>query len=181
MCGYRLSTKFPESVLEILNTRNQDNNNKIIIEPAIFGVIIDIPSDPIKVLDSETIKRNFEELEWCLEDEESIIDIPGSGSVWYLPDEERRYFVKWLNKSCRTEIQHENNFPYRLMKRADGTHVSNISLHYENCLRKSPNFIKRMKEIANEKKAQTVHKVLECKMNIDHYSITGITKMICAF
>lgn len=181
VCGYRLSANFPENILEDYKHSHNITDDDIIIEPAVFGVVVEIPHTHTMILDSETILRSFETLKWPVEDNEYIIDAPDSGSIWYLPDEERRYFVKWLNKECRTKSEHTKYHTYHPLKDYDGTQINNISLHYENCLRKAPNFIKTMKKIADKKKSDAVYIVLKKKLNIDHYSTKGMTNVICEF
>ena len=161
-----------EEICERTN-RQYISEYKIIIEPAIFGIIIDIPNDNINILDSETMSGN--EYEWLLEDSESIIDIPESGSVWFLPDEERKYFVKWLNKAPYSKIKLNTEIPFEPLKE------NNISLHFEKYLFKAPNFQKKIKSIANKNKQRTTLEILNKKLNIDEYSTNGIKNIINTF
>ena len=164
-----------EEICERTN-REYISEYKIIIEPAIFGIIIDIPKDNINILDSETMRGNwFSEYEWLLEDSECIIDIPDSGSVWFLPDEERKYFVKWLNKTPYSKIKLDTNVSFEPLKE------NNISLHFEKYLFKAPNFQKKIKSIANKNKERTTLEILNKKLNIDEYSTNGIKNIINTF
>ena len=115
------------------------------------------------------------EYEWLLEDSESIIDIPDSGSVWFLPDEERKYFVKWLNKTPYSKIKLNTEIPFEPLKE------NYISLHFENTLFKAPNFQKKIKSIANKNKERATLEILNKKLNIDKYSTNGIKNIINAF
>lgn len=179
--GYRLSMNFSNEVIRDYVNRNDITEDDIIVEPAIFGVVVDVPEPGTMVLESETVSRNFEPRGWCLDESESVIDLPGSGSVWFLPDEERRYFVKWLNKETRTKREHSHHIPFKPLKRADGSQVQNLSLHYENCLCKAPDFVQKVRGIARKKKMSVVRKVLHSKLNIDYYSTCGLADIVCAF
>ena len=164
-----------EEICERTN-REYISEYKIIIEPAIFGIIINIPKDNINILDSETMHGNwFSEYEWLLEDSESIIDIPDSGSVWFLPGEERKYFVKWLNKTPYSKIKLDTNVSFEPLKE------NNISLHFERYLFKAPNFQKKIKSIANKNKEKATLEILNKKLNIDEYSTNGIKNIINTF
>tara|TARA_B100000768_G_scaffold4415_1_gene5487 strand:+ start:117 stop:608 length:492 start_codon:yes stop_codon:yes gene_type:complete len=130
----------------------------------------------VKVLDSETLCSNwFSEHEWDLENSESIIDIEGSGSVWFLPHEERKYFVKWLNKTPYSKIKFNQEIPFEPLKE------NNISLHFEQYLFKAPNFQNKIKYLANKNKERTTLEILNNKLNIDKYSINGIKNIINTF
>ena len=174
--GYNFNIE--TSTEEICERTNRDyiSEYKIIIEPAIFGIIINIPDEHVKVLASETLCSNwFSEHEWDLENSESIIDIEGSGSVWFLPDEERKYFVKWLNKTPYSKIKLNQEIPFQPLKE------NNISLHFEQYLFKAPNFPHKIKSIANKNKERTTLEILNNKLNIDKYSINGIKNIINTF
>ena len=59
------------------------------VYPGIFGVIIDEPQEGTMVLDDATIATHINEREWEGVGnplEEAVMDIPNSGSVWFLPD-----------------------------------------------------------------------------------------------
>ena len=179
--GYRLGMNIPNHLIQEYANRNNITHVDITVEPAIFGVIIDVPVQGTILLDSETI-RHRGMFEWCLEEEEdNIIDIPGSGSTWYLPDEERRYFVKWLNKEPRTKCEKAQQNYFRPLKNPDGSQVNNISLHYEDTLHKAPDFIKKIKKLAKVNKELVVSDMLNIKLGIDYYSTKGLVDMICAF
>lgn len=179
--GYSLGMDIPNHLIQEYAKRNNITHVDITIEPAIFGVIIDVPVTGTILLDSETIHHRGM-FEWCPEEEEdNIIDIPGSGSVWYLPDEERRYFVKWLNKEPRAKCDKAQQNSFRPLKNSDGRQVTNISLHYEDTLHKAPDFIKKIKKIAKGKKELVVSDMLNIKLGIDYYSTKGLVDMICAF
>lgn len=164
-----------EEICERTN-REYISEYKIIIEPAIFGIIIDIPENNINILDSETMCSNwFSENEWIPEDSESIIDLPDSGSVWYLPSQERKYFVKWLNKTPYSKIK------LNTCKSFEPLNKNFISLHFENLLFKAPNFQKKIKNIANKNKEFNILKILNNKLNIDEYSTNGIKNIINSY
>ena len=148
------------------------------VEPAVFGVIIEEPEEGTIVQDSSTISRSWER-EWeGVENphEEADIDLPGSGSVWFLPDNERKYFVKWMNK----ETYPVNTQPteFRPMM-TNGEPTFNISLHFEGSLYKAPNFIAKLRSKVAQRKE--VEEVLTERLNIDDCSTQGIAGMVMQY
>ena len=148
------------------------------VEPAVFGVIIEEPEEGTIVQDSSTISRSWER-EWEgveIPNEEAAIDLPGSGSVWFLADNERKYFVKWMNK----ETYPVNTQPteFRPMM-TNGEPTFNISLHFEGSLYKAPNFIAKLRSKVAQRKE--VEEVLTERLNIDDCSTQGIAGMVMQY
>ena len=149
------------------------------VYPGIFGVIIDEPQEGTMVLDDATIATHFNEREWegvGNPNEEAVMDIPNSGSVWFLPDNERKYFVKWINK----ETYPVNTQPteFRPMM-TNGQPTFNISLHFEGCLYKAPNFIAKLRSKVAQRKE--VEEMLTERLNVDECSTQGIAGMVMQY
>ena len=149
------------------------------VYPGIFGVIIDEPQEGTMVLDDATIATHFNEREWegvGNPYEEAVMDIPNSGSVWFLPDNERKYFVKWINK----ETYPVNTQPteFRPMM-TNGQPTFNISLHFEGSLYKAPNFIAKLRSKVAQRKE--VEEMLTERLNVDECSTQGIAGMVMQY
>ena len=148
----------------VVSFSNCHDKHKIIIEPAKLGIIINIPEDGTNIVDSETIGENYP---WYINESGTIIDQPGTGSVWCFLDSERKYFVKWLNKFSYPKKEFFSN--------------SNISLYLECLLFKAPNIVKEIKLIANKNKNEIILKILNKKLNIDFVSTNAIKNIINSF
>jgi hypothetical protein len=161
---------------ELVYTRSSQCDS--VVEPAVFGVIIEAPDVGTVMQDSETIAKSWQR-EWDgIENptEEAVIDLPGSGSVWFLPDNERKYFVKWMNK----ETYPVNTQPteFRPMM-SNGEPLFNISLHFEGSLYKAPKFIAKLRSKVAQRKEMS--DVLAERLNIDDCSTQGITGMVMEY
>ncbi len=161
---------------ELVYTRSSQSESTV--EPAVFGVIIECPDVGTVVQDSETIAKSWER-EWDgVENptEEAVMDQPGPGSVWFLPDNERKYFVKWVNK----ETYPVNTQPteFRPMM-TNGEPTFNISLHFEDSLYKAPNFIAKLRSKVAQRKE--VEDVLAERLNIDDCSTQGIVCIVMKY
>ena len=155
------------------------------VYPGIFGVIIHEPEEGTMVLDNDTIAtvgpgypalgpRIWEGV--GNPNEEAVMDIPNSGSVWFLPDNERKYFVKWINK----ETYPVNTQPteFRPMM-TNGQPTFNISLHFEGSLYKAPNFIAKLRSKVAQRKE--VEEMLTERLNVDECSTQGIAGMVMQY
>tara|TARA_B100000945_G_scaffold183255_1_gene146945 strand:+ start:95 stop:712 length:618 start_codon:yes stop_codon:yes gene_type:complete len=161
---------------ELVHTHSSQHESTV--EPAVFGVIIEEPEEGTIVQDSSTMPRSWDR-EWeGVENpyEEADIDLPGSGSVWFLPDNERKYFVKWMNK----ETYPVNTQPteFRPMM-TNGEPTFNISLHFEDSLYKAPNFIAKLRSKVAQRKE--VEEMLTERLNIDECSTQGIAGMVMQY
>jgi len=151
------------------------------VYPGIFGVIIDEPQEGTMVLDDATIATHFNEREWegvGNPNEEAVMDIPNSGSVWFLPDNERKYFVKWINKETYEEGQPLPT-EFRPMMSINGEPIFNISLHSDKSLRKGPNFIAKLRSRVAQRKE--VEEMLTERLNVDECSTQGIAGMVMQY
>ena len=155
----------------------------VIVQPAVFGVIIDEPPTGTNVNDSDTIgwSRVWEGVE--KPSEEAVIDIPGSGSVWFLPDHERKYFVKWINKEV-----HPLGVPHKKFQPmtdgfclGDGMAVCNISLHFEQELHKAPNFVEILRNRVKQTKQRNAELVISNTLGMDENTTNGISTMVSAY
>ena len=175
----------PNDTITITNLMNAHGytNEQIIRVPSIFGVIINYQEPGTPIIHCHTIGReNFAEDRgepWGgVEDEleEAVLDIPGSGSIWFLPNNERRYFVKWFNKQPYPLTEKNSDFLPLLMHNSP---VFNKSLFPERCLFKAPNFLSKLRNKLYKRKV--VESLLKFLLNIDHYSIKGIANIICIY
>ena len=139
--------------------------------PAVFGVIIVPPPLHTPVKDSET--NGTFEMYWEGPDEEHVIDIPGSGTVMFLPDNERKYFVKWINKQASTQ-NHTEFTPLT----EDGEPVFNISLHFEGGLRKAPDFIAILRKRVKQTKKRNAELVIRDRLALDANTTRGIANAV---
>jgi len=155
-------------------------DDQVTVHPAVFGVIVDEPDHGAVVHDSTTMPCKTAHgppsgpLIWYGVDDpmtESELDIPGSGSVWFLPDNERRYFVKWINKAPYPRSHPPPRFqPARLF---------NLALMPENYLCKAPNFLHILR--GKVRKRFEVQTLLEHHLQIDQCSARGISSIVCMF
>ena len=157
------------------------------VYPGIFGVIIHEPEEGTMVLDNDTIAtvgpgypalgpRIWEGV--GNPNEEAVMDIPNSGSVWFLPDNERKYFVKWINKATYEEGQPLPT-EFRPMMSINGEPIFNISLHSDKSLRKGPNFIAKLRSRVAQRKE--VEEMLTERLNVDECSTQGIAGMVMQY
>ena len=161
---------------ELVYTRSSERGT--IVEPAVFGVIIEEPEKGTIVQDSDTISKSWER-EWeGVENsiEEADMDIPGSGSVWFLPDNERKYFVKWMNKETYPVNTQHTEFRPMI---TNGAPTFNISLHFERSLYTAPNFITKLRSKVAQRKE--VEDMLTERLNIDDCSTQGIAGMVMEY
>ena len=161
---------------ELVYTRSSQRGT--IVEPAVFGVIIEEPEEGTIVQDSDTISKIWESRWEGVENptEEAVIDLPGSGSVWFLPDDERKYFVKWMNKDTYPVNTQPTEFRPMM---TNGEPLFTISLHFEGSLYKAPNFIAKLRSKVAQRKE--VEDMLTQRLNIDNCSTQGIAGMVMEY
>jgi len=170
------------TTIEHVMTAHGYTSEQVRVEPAVFGVIMEVPEAGTEVLDCQTLKKSWDQHTWCgVEDphEEAELDLPNSGSIWFLPDNERRYFVKWINKQPYQYTGSINAFTP--LKTDDGKSVCNISLYPEDQLYKAPNFITKLRKKVVESKSREVERVLNDRLNIDECSTKGITSIVSVY
>ena len=166
--------------------QNGFTEDQVTIQPAVFGVIIDEPDHGVVIHDCSTMPgTTFNGLPlgahiWYGVDDpttEAVIDIPGSGSIWFLPDNERRYFVKWINKAPYARSNPPTQF--EPMRSHHGAPLFNIGLMPENYIYKAPNFVHILRYKV-QKRIQ-VQNVLLHHLQIDECSTRGISSIVCMF
>tara|TARA_B100000925_G_scaffold275124_1_gene241175 strand:- start:90 stop:707 length:618 start_codon:yes stop_codon:yes gene_type:complete len=179
MPGYSFNmgnTAEDTALMEEIMQRHNYTKSQVKIEPAVFGVIIDEPPEGTWISDSSTIGR---EREWeGVENpyEEAEIDIPNSGSVWFLADNERKFFVKWFNKQTRS--LGENHTGFQPMTSENGVPKYNKSLHFEKDLNKAPNFVEVLRKRVKQTKQRNVEFVIQERLCMDTETSSGIATKI---
>jgi len=179
MPGYRVSIDNKEIIDHLINTHGFESGS-VIVEPGVFGVICEYQEAGTMVLDCGTI-QTFWDNEWRgveHEYEEAELDLPDSGSIWFLPDNERRYFVKWINKETH---KYSDTPKFAPLASTTGEKVFNISLYPEKYLKKAPDFVSIMREKVKKRKFKDVETLLNNALNIDECSINGIASMVCNY
>ena len=150
--------------------------DQVTVEPAVFGVIIQEPPLGTWVNDSSTVgwERQWDGVENPYEEAE--IDIPGSGSVWFLADDERKFFVKWINKQTRPLTQ--NHTEFQPLTSESGVPMYNVSLHFEQALCKAPNFVEILRNRIKQTKQRNAELVLQERLGLDTVTSNGIATKI---
>ena len=154
--------------------------SEVIVYPSVFGVIVDYPEEGTEIYDCSTAGMRPDEWNgWEDPHAECELDLPDSGSIWFLPDNERRYFVRWANKQ---PYQYGSpNKEFTPMKSDDGNNVFNISLYPEDELKKAPDFVGKLREIANKRRSDSVECVFQQRLGLDQYTIKGLTNVVCEY
>ena len=175
MPGYSFHMGNTALIAEIMQRHNY-TEEQVTVEPAVFGVIIGEPPVGTWINDSSTIgwDRRWEGVE--NPNEEAEVDIPGSGSVWFLADNERKFFVKWINKQTRSLTQNQTDF--QPMTSDTGAPIYNMSLHFENDLHKAPNFVEKLRKCVKQTKQCNSELVLQECLGLDTVTTNGIATMI---
>ena len=182
--GYSFGLHNTKYIHEIMQ-RHGYTEDQVIIKPAIFGIIVDEPDYGDTVFDCTTGNsrwgnRVYQGHEWLGSDDpymECDVDLPDSGSVWFLPDNERRYFVKWINKETFPRSNPREHF--QPMRDEKGSPVFNLALMPEDYLYKAPNFIEILR--AKVRRRNEVEKVLNDHLQLDECSTKGITSIVCGY
>tara|TARA_A100001011_G_C14271755_1_gene827294 strand:- start:731 stop:1219 length:489 start_codon:yes stop_codon:yes gene_type:complete len=155
-------------------------NEQVIHVPAVFGVIIDNQEPGTPIIDRNTIIGRVDDHgepfgEELVED--AVLDFHGSGSIWFLSDNERRYFVKWFNKQ---PYQYDKPRPTTFTPLTNnGKPVFNKALFAEKDLHKAPDFIgKLQRKVAKRKEVESV---LNERLNLDECSNKCIAGIVCEY
>ena len=184
MPGYIVDIDDTESIVQLMNAYGY-SSDEVIVDPSIFGVVVNY-QEPGTVLNRHSshwlprLNQPEQEYVWNgVEDPyaESELDLPDSGSIWFLPDNERRYFVKWFNKETYKYGEKPNVFAP--MRSNTGNEVFNISLHSEGWMFKAPDFVGKLRKKVADRKA--VESVLNDRLNIDECSTKGIASIVCKY
>ena len=172
----------PNDTITINNliTAHGYTNQQVIHIPSIFGIIIDYQEPGTPILDCQSIGIHNEWRGVEDEHEECERDLPNSGSVWFLPDNERRYFVKWFNKEPFPWTEETTVFvPFMPLTLDNGLPVFNKSLYPEHWLFKAPDFLSIIRnKVAKRKEVEVV---LSYRLNIDDISTNAITDIVSSY
>ena len=178
MPGYSLGTDDIVTIEQLMIAHGY-TSDQVIVQPAVFGVVVEYQKPGTYVADCTTIPADHDGIWRGVEDPhaEAELDLPDSGSIWFLPDNERRYFVKWINKETYRYGETSNGFAP--LRTNTGNEVFNISLHPECDMSKAPDFIGKLRRKVAERKE--VESVLGERLNIDDCSAKGIAEIVCEY
>ena len=152
--------------------------SEAVVYPAVFGVVVEYQEPGTEIYDSTTLGNDPTTWRGCENDyEEAELDLPGSGSIWFLPDNERRYFVRWANKK---PYQYGTQPPeFSPLKTATGEDVFSLSLFPEKQLKRCPDFVGKLRRRACERKM--VESVMQERLGLDDCSTLGIASIVCEY
>ena len=154
--------------------------SEVVVYPPVFGVIVDYQEAGTEIYDCTTMGDHPTTWGgWDGHYEEAELDLPDSGSIWFLPDNERRYFVRWANKQPYQYGGSPTEF--RPLRSASGEAEFNLSLYSEDELKRCPDFVGKLRELANKRKRETVESVLQERLDLDEYTTAGIGDMVCGY
>jgi len=178
MPGYSLGMEDTVTIEHLMNAHGY-TSEQVMVQPAVFGVVVDYQDPGTHLVDCGTIPSDHDPIWGGVEDphSEAEQDLPDSGSIWFLPDNERRYFVKWFNKE--TYRYGETSKGFAPLRTNIGKEVFNISLHPECDMYKAPDFIGKLQRKVIERKE--VESVLSERLNIDECSSKGIAGFVCEY
>ena len=178
MPGYGVDMYDTVTIEHLMNAHGY-TSDQVIVQPAVFGVVVNYQDPGTHLVDCGTISSPQDLIWRGVEDPyaEAELDLPDSGSIWFLPDNERRYFVKWINKETYKYNETPNEFAP--MRTNAGDDVFNTSLHPEQYMCKAPDFIGKLRRKVTERKE--VETVLGDRLNIDDCSTKGIAGLVCEY
>jgi len=179
MPGYYFDTDDTVTIEDHMNAYGY-TSDQVIVQPAVFGVVVEYQKPGTYVSDCSTIPEHQDGIWWGVGwAEEAELDLPDSGSIWWTgePNHERRYFVKWINKVTYRYGETSNGFAP--LRSNNGEEVFNISLYPECDMCKAPDFIGKLRrKVAERKEVETV---LSERLNIDDCSTKGIAGIVCGY
>ena len=152
--------------------------SEVVVYPPVFGEIVEYQEAGTEIYDCNTLGDHPTTWGgWEGDYEEAELDLPDSGSIWFLPDNERRYFVRWASK----EPYQYGGTPteFRPLMSASGEAVFSLSLFPENQLKRCPDFAGKLRELV--KKREMVETVMQERLDLDEYSTTGISAIVCKY
>lgn len=152
-------------------------NEQVRHNPSVFGIIIEYQDTGTPILDCDTTGNLTEWYGYEDPMSECELDLPDSGSIWFLPDNERRYFIKWFNKTSYTWT--ECNTDFLPLTTDNGEPVFNKSLFPERWLFKAPDFLSILRNKVSKRK--DVDSILDYCLNIDTDTTKGLSNIICSF
>jgi hypothetical protein len=180
MPGYVIDMDDTLTIDNLINAHGY-TSDEVMVQPAVFGLVVDYQDRWVRCLVGRgTIPSHHDPIWRGVEDPyaEAELDLPGSGSIWFLPDNERRYFVKWINKETYKYNETPNEFAP--MRSNAGDEVFNTSLHPEQYMWKAPDFIGKLRKKVAERHF-AVESVLGDRLNIDYCSTKGIAGIVCQY
>ena len=152
--------------------------SEVVVYPAVFGVVVEYQEAGTEVYEGMPQGEVTTTWRGCEHDyEEAELDLPDSGSIWFLPDNERRYFVRWANK--RPSKYGSLQWEFSPLTSATGEAVLNLSLYSECDLKRCPDFVGKLRRRVCERKM--VKSVLQERLGLDDCSTSGITSMVCGY
>jgi hypothetical protein len=178
MPGYGVHMDDATTIDNLINAHGYASE-EVMVQPAVFGVVVEYQDPGTYLVDCGTIRSHHDPIWRGVENPyaEAELDLPDSGSIWFLPDNERRYFVKWINKETYKYNETPNEFAP--MRTSAGDEVFNISLQSEQYMWKAPDFIGKLRRKVAERKE--VESVLSERLNIDDCSTKGIAGIVCEY
>ena len=95
----------------------------------------------------------------------------------FRPGNARRCFGRWASKAPYQSGGTPTEF--RPLKSASGEAVFSLSLCPENQLKRCPDFAGKLRELV--KKREMVETVMQERLDLDEYSTTGISAIVCKY
>ena len=152
--------------------------SEAVVYPAVFGEIVEYQEAGTEIYDGTTLGNDPTLWRgWENEYSESELDMPGSGSIWFLPDNERRYFVRWASKEPYQYGASAAEF--RPLRSASGEAVFSLSLYPENELKRCPDFAGKLR--ARVVQREMVESVMQERLGLDDCSTEGIAGIVCEY
>ena len=152
--------------------------SEVVVYPAVFGVVVEYQEVGTEIYDSTTLCDDPTTWRGCEHEyEEAELDMPGSGSIWFLPDNERRYFVRWASKKPYQYGTSPTGFSP--LRSASGEDVFSLSLFPEKELKRCPDFAGKLR--ARVVQREMVESVMQERLGLDDCSIEGIAGIVCEY
>lgn len=152
--------------------------SEVLVYPPVFGVVVDYQDPGTELYVGVTLDNRPTTWRGCEHDyEECEHDLPGSGSIWFLPDNERRYFVRWANK--RPYQYGTSPAGFDPLTSDTGVSVFSLSLTPEHELKRCMDFAAKLRARVNHRKQ--VISLLEHRLNIDSCSTQGIASIVVRY
>ena len=152
--------------------------SEVVVYPPVFGEIVEYQEPGTEIYDCTTLGDD-PMMWWGVENEyaEAELDMPGSGSIWFLPDNERRYFVRWASKEPYQYGASPSEF--RPLRSASGEAVFSLSLFPEKELKRCPDFAGKLR--ARVVQREIVESVMQERLGLDDCSTEGIADIVCKY
>ena len=152
--------------------------SEVLVYPPVFGVVVDYQDPGTELYVGMTLDIHPTTWRGCEHDyEECEHDLPGSGSIWFLPDNERRYFVRWANK--RPYQYGTSPAGFNPLTSDTGDSVFSLSLYPEPQLKRCMDFAAKLRARVNQRKQ--VISMLGDRLSIDGCSAEGIASIVVGY